>query len=323
MPAQMLTLITVDVELSPGFHERHPDDLSTNIRSAYYGDRQGRWGLRDQLQTLQRHGLKAVFFVEALSPVVTGLGHLQDVCALIGDYGHEIQLHTHPEWFSVGRDQSASLTKPMWMGDLSAPDQLEAIRAGLGNLEAAGVTNVVAHRAGAFGANRDTLSSCAQAGLRFDSSYNATMLGNPCALNQDAEQTGPRQMEDIWEIPVSCFRQLGDRPRPLQLCAVSAAEMRQALLRLRSNGTPVATIVSHSFELLTRNRERVQPVHVRRFEAMCEFLAKHSEQFVTAGFADLDPSVWQDYDWRASPVRVDAGLTALRYVGQAVGRLYE
>ncbi len=114
----MQILLTVDVELSPMRHKLHPTDLATNIRGAYYGGRAERWGLRDQLDALQRHGLKAVFFVEALSVTVTGLDHLAKVCALINGYGQEIQLHTHPEWFSFTSGDAEPLTTHICMLNL-------------------------------------------------------------------------------------------------------------------------------------------------------------------------------------------------------------
>jgi hypothetical protein len=317
----MHILLTFDVELSPDFHWRHPDRLRDNVQRSYYGGGAGRWGLEDQLKLLSNYGLKAVFFVEALSACVTGPEQLLDVCALIRRYNQDIQLHTHPEWLEL---RAGNQEKPSrLMADLSEAQQSDAIAVGLSNLAAAGCKNIIAHRAGGFGANFDTLRSCADAGLTFDSSYNAAMLDHGCGLDQEYEQTRLRKLEGVWEVPVTCFRQSVGGARPLQLCAVSSREMQQALARLKTHGACVATIVSHSFELLTRDRSKIQPVHVSRFESLCRFLAENLARFETIHFDDLANKSLRDEHWSEPPVKVDFHLTAARYFGQAIGRAYE
>ena len=81
---------------------------------------------------------------------------------------------------------------------------------------------------------------------------------------------------------------------------------------------------SHSFELL-RNRKgdglSAVParIAVRRFEKLCEFLARHQDRFQTRGFADVSPG----RDWApgaSEPVQSNLFRTARRYAEQLVGR---
>ncbi len=60
-------LITVDTELSSAPGEITAEAVRENMRRGIYGaTAKGEFGLRHQLEVLNRHGLKAVFFVEAL-----------------------------------------------------------------------------------------------------------------------------------------------------------------------------------------------------------------------------------------------------------------
>jgi hypothetical protein len=47
------------------------------------------------------------------------------------------------------------------------------------------------------------------------------------------------------------------------------------------------TIVSHSFELATRDGTRPNEALRRRFESLCAFLADHAERLPTVHFSDL------------------------------------
>jgi hypothetical protein len=89
------------------------------------------------------------------------------------------------------------------------------------------------------------------------------------------------------EVPVSQIEDVGECLRHLQLCAVSFRELREALLHARRNDHPVTTIVSHSFELATRDGVRRNGTVCRRFEALCSFLAANVATLPTAHFSDL------------------------------------
>jgi len=92
----------------------------------------------------------------------------------------------------------------------------------------------------------------------------------------------------VSEIPVAA---IGDTPgsiRPAQVCALSAAEMRAGLYHAAETGRPAFAIVTHSFEMLSRDRKRPNRAVMRRFAAMCRTIAGHPG-LTTNGFADLDP----------------------------------
>ena len=93
--------------------------------------------------------------------------------------------------------------------------------------------------------------------------------------------------EGLIEVPVT---QIGTRGglRHLQLCAVSSIEMTAALDHAAGRGHPVATIVSHSFELASRDGCRPNRVHLRRFEALLALLDARRDELPTAWFTELE-----------------------------------
>ncbi len=125
-----------------------------------------------------------------------------------------------------------------------------------------------------------------------------------------------RRASRVGIIPVSVIE---DRPgsiRAAQLCALSAWEMRDALAHAAEDGWPCFTIVSHSFELLSRDRTRVNPIITRRFDSMCLNIAEQTRLEGT-GFHALEPLCKPSL--RAVPANLVR--TALRYGEQAVSRI--
>jgi hypothetical protein len=91
----------------------------------------------------------------------------------------------------------------------------------------------------------------------------------------------------VIEIPVTQMEQAPGSLRHLQLCAVSFLEMREAMLHARLHHHPVITIVSHSFELATRDGLRANSTLCDRFESLCAYLANNRERLPTSHFSDL------------------------------------
>src|SRR3546814_11531199 len=75
--------------------------------------------------------------------------------------------------------------------------------------------------------------------------------------------------------------------RHLQLCAISAEELRQALLHAARHGHPLTTLVSHRFELATRDGLRPNRTLCRRFYRLCAFVVGAPARRATVHFADL------------------------------------
>jgi hypothetical protein len=308
MPTRVL--LTVDTEFMWGGYVRGAS-WQENLALSY--DPAG-VGIPYQLGRLAAHGLKACFFVDPMPALVYGIEPIRLMVEPILAAGQEVQLHLHPCW--------ADPAKPVFeLTGLDPQRQIELVRTARDLLVEAGAPSPTAFRAGGYAADLATVEALATLGIAYDSSHNGSHHPSPSALPLDPRRIAPALLDGIVEIPVTQIGQRAGGLRHLQICAVSFDEMRAALLHAAGNRHPVATIVGHSFELAARGGRRANPVLVRRFERLCDFLADHRERLPTAHFADLaDVSVDAD----ASPLPVSPLRTAARMAQQLWGNaVYE
>jgi len=308
-------LVTVDTELAYGMHRKGLSPAENFDRFVLGSTPRGDVGLTYQAREFDRHGIKAVFFVEAMASAALGDDYLRRIVDVVLSHGHEVQLHVHPEWIQAMERSPVTGTGTM-MRHFSLADQCVLIDVAANALVNAGAPVPTAFRAGAFGANEDTLAALSRAGMHYDSSLNAAMP-QTCALvgtDPDSRPGGPAGTLD--EVAVTCFEDRPGHLRPLQLCAVSAGEMQHVLTTLAVVDEPRAVVVAHSFELLDGARRFPSRRQVDRFRRLCEFLADRRESLVSAGFSGLARS-------SSPPRRVRSGIarTARRMVEQAIDRL--
>jgi len=317
--------ITVDTELFPFTATWRETRLADEFRRDILGEtRRGAFGLPYQLERLNAHRLKAVFFVESLFACAVGPELLRRIVAMIQDAGHEVQLHVHAEWL-YWMEQPFVAPRP---GDhirmYPLAEQTEIIARALANLRAAGAEHVCAYRAGNYGANFDTLRALAHNGIAWDTSYNEMYLGSACGLGNGTPMLQAAPLEGVTELPISFFHQLRRRVRHAQLCAISSAEMRRALIKASDDRWRSFVIVSHSFELLSGRGRGADvapdPVVLRRFAELCAFLDEHRDKFATSGFADLTPADVAP-DAPATPLDMPLPLTGFRYAEQLYRQL--
>jgi hypothetical protein len=306
-------LLTVDTELFLGRYQPGggwEENFALSVEPAGVG-------LSWQLGLLARHGLKAVFFVDPMPALVFGIDPVKAMVDPILAAGQEIQLHLHPAWHGFANDETPA-------SDLSAltPEkQRELIAIARHLLRDSGAPDPIAFRAGSFAANLETLEALASLGIGYDSSHNGSHHPWPSALPLDPRQIAPALLECVVEVPVTQIEPKTGQLRHLQLCAVSIEEVRDALEHAATNRHPVVNIVSHSFELATRDGRRPNSVAVRRFEQLCRFLDEERERLPTAHFAELAdlPLTAEAEPLPPRPLR-----TAARMVEQAWGNaVYE
>lgn len=273
-------LITIDTELT-WRHYASGGTWRDNLAFSY--DPAG-VGVPYQLRQLARYDLKACFFVDPMPALVYGLDPIRRMVEPILAAGQEVQLHLHSFWRDLAEGRSDD---PRFeLTQFSAAEQRDLIETARDLLVAAGAPTPIAFRSGSYAANADTLAALDALGIRYDSSHNGAE--HPVsALPLAAELLDPFSLAGVTEIPVSQIRRSDGGLRPLQVCALSFAEMRAALLHADRNRHPVTTIVCHSFELATRDGKRVNRLVRRRFDQLCAFLAAN-EHMLTAYFDCLD-----------------------------------
>lgn len=279
--------LTVDTELSLGSHQRGASP-ETNLAQSIFGETpEGAFGIGWQMGCLNKHGLKAVFFVDPLPAALFGPDILKRIVAPVLEAGHEVQLHIHTEWLRFLDQSPVDGRQGMQIADFSEDDQFTLLGWARDLLLAAGAPNPVAFRAGNYGADDHTLKALSRLGIAWDSSFNAAYLGAPCRIDLPRLQLAPIKHFGVTELPVT---QIFDRPghlRGAQICALSRCEMLALLDHAAVQRHDSVTIVSHSFELISRDRRRPNRTVVGRFEALCETLAARRAELPTCGFADL------------------------------------
>jgi peptidoglycan/xylan/chitin deacetylase (PgdA/CDA1 family) len=275
-------------------------------------------GLSYQLETLARHGLKACFFVDPMPALTFGIAPIRRMVETVQAAGQEVQLHIHPMWVrAVAGDRGRRCS----IGDMHAysrDDQRSLIAVGRSLLMEAGAHEPVAFRAGSFAANDETLAALADLGFRYDSSHN----GAECAhsrIGLPRNQISPVHRH-LTEVPVTVIEDKPGHYRPLQLCAVSAGEMKAALGHAVRNRHVAVTIVNHSFELANRAGTKKNRVHVLRFNSLCRLLSECRSDLKTAFFSDGPrlPLTASDYPLGSSLMR-----TTKRRIEQAWSNVVE
>jgi hypothetical protein len=270
-----LLYFTIDTEYEPGFTARHGrDSRRANFERSILGlTADGDAGINYQMNMFDEHGLKAVFFVDPMPALLWGTGAIADIVEPILERGHDVQLHLHTEWLALagaanplGRRCGANLK------DFTFEEQCRLIDWARTALMDAGAPPPVAFRAGNFGANDDTLRALAALGLSHDSSHSPGFAASPCEIGLGPGHRRPVRRLGVIEVPVGCIEDVAEGLRHTQLTALSLRELLGAVRHARDHDINDLTLVSHSFELLCRDRVRINRIVKRRFDRLCEAL---------------------------------------------------
>lgn len=278
------TLLTIDTELTWRHHiagSGWEENYARSVEPAGVG-------LGYQLAQLDRHGLKACFFVDPMPALLFGIDPVRRMVETIVSAGQEVQLHIHPMWEQARIDGTVADGTVFELIDHSFDRQRALIAKARALLVEAGAADPIAFRSGSYAVNEDSLRALAALGIRYDSSHNGCEGPWPSALSLPLDQTAPVKHQGVIEIPVSQMRTGSGGLRHMQICAVSLAEMTHALDHAIANGHPTFVPVGHSFELATRDGLRPNPVVRKRFDGLCAMLADRADQAPTMHFADLD-----------------------------------
>ena len=280
MPTRVL--LTVDTELAYRHHEMGLS-WQENFERSYEA---AGVGVPYKLQQLAAHGLKACFFVDPMPALVFGIEPIRRMVAPIVEAGQEVQLHVHSFW----RDLAAGRAKEdirFELTDFERDGQDSLIATAQALLIEAGAPPPIAFRSGSYAVNCDTLKVLKRHGLAFDSSHNGSHHPWPSALPLATDLIDPVLHDGIVEVPVTQIYEQGGGLRHLQLCALSIRELEAALRHAARNRHTLVNLVSHSFELATRDGLRSNEVVRRRFDRLCAFLGSQRENMPTVAFADL------------------------------------
>ncbi len=235
------------------------------------------YGVRRIMRLCDDHGGRATFFVSVFECGRYGEPRVARLCQEIATRGHDVQLHTHPRWcFDKHR-------RDMWRYSLD--EQLEIIDCGKQLLVDWLGAAPVAHRAGAYGADNNTLCALAARGFRIDSS--AFFEHANCRL--DRFRNLPDQRDGVWELPITVYRRrrmrwLGFAHVPVRseivktdLNSARDTELEWFLDWAVAQEIPVVHCFMHSYSLIRFDQrcQRFVPAHrvLRRFQRFLSTVA--------------------------------------------------
>lgn len=236
-------------------------------------------GIEFQMDVLDRCGQKGVFFVDPMPALLWGVAAIEDVIAPIVSRGHDVQLHCHTEWIALAPDNA--LRRRLAHGatgrnlkDFSFDAQCRILEWARETLCAAGSPDPVAFRAGNYGANDDTLRALSEIGIGYESSHTPALARTgDCAITLGADARQPVRHKGVVEVPIACIEDFGGGLRHGQITALTLHELTAIVHHARDSALGSVTLVSHSFELMSRDRTCRNRLVAHRFERFCERLA--------------------------------------------------
>lgn len=314
--------LTIDTEYSAGlFRESGKAGRAENFARSISGETPaGAVGIFHEMSVLERHGLKAVFFVDPMPALFWGVEAVADVVGPIMARGHDVQLHLHCEWleFAPAGNPLAGRTGRD-IKEFTLAEQYTLIDFARRTLMAAGAPAPVAFRAGNYAADDDTLRALAALGMRYDSSHCPGIAASDCAVSLDADKRDPIEHCGVIEVPVGCIGGPRGSFRHFQLTALTCGEIIAALRNAVRQHQASMTLVLHSFELLSRDRRKINRIVKRRFERLCAALETISD-ISTATYADQPPVACAG-NRTTRPLPHDSLRTARRYAEQALSNV--
>ncbi len=287
-------LLTIDVEFSIGGHFQFPTNKPVPADRIIYCKINGKeYGINLIMDILDDYGMKGIFFVETESRFYFGESVVADIANHIQSRGHEVQLHTHPN-FRTFIDGKVKLDD---MRKYSLSEQTQIINDGRTFLQTHGINNISAHRSGGFHSNQDTIEAQVNSGLKFSSNYNIA-YPNCSYIERYPCRNDIFQVDKIIEVPVTCYKEfkMHKEWNCFQLSAASFSEIKEALNFYHDNGTQVITFLTHSFEFVEKGNvqyanSRPLKYLIKRFSNICNYLEKNQDKFEVVTFADLEKNM--------------------------------
>lgn len=253
-------LVTVDTE---SYAQGNPD--------AQIWGRAGdghEYGVRRIMETLERHGAPGTFYVNVYESGRHGEQALRDVIRAIHERGHDVQLHTHPrDVYGIDKLTRADV-----------PQQREILAWGKSFIERETGQPVVAHRAGAFAANLNTVTALRDLGIPVDASLSAAWW--ECHLAREVTSPNrPFMVNGVLELPATVYVQarLGSRRfvRMVDIQASSLLELKSVVRQALAHNVSAINVLVHSHSFIRNGRGDARLL--RRLDRFLAFVASQPQ----------------------------------------------
>jgi peptidoglycan/xylan/chitin deacetylase (PgdA/CDA1 family) len=154
------------------------------------------FGLREMVRMLNERGYSGTFFLNVYEYKSYGETALKEIARWLINSGQDVQLHTHPQW-AYDKDRP-------YMYQYNFAEQVKIIEEGKELLEKWTGRKIIAHRAGAYAADRNTLCALLENGIYFDSSmfwgYENCKITSLSLSKNVLSKFGP-----LYEFPVTVY----------------------------------------------------------------------------------------------------------------------
>lgn len=271
-------LITIDTEVGEkgkfakdGFEKF----VMGKIANEYYG-------VPKIVEILNAHHAKGEFFVDVYEDNFFGEEKYVTLCKYLDNQGHGVQLHTHPSYaYDINRIN---------MHDYFLEEQIKIIYDGKERIKKWIGKKPIAHRAGNYGANNDTLLALKENNIQFDSSY-YTRHPN-CKISLPIIND-PFRNNHILELPVSVilknrFLSIIDSfkhkfPEKFDVNSMNSQSMIKSIKTYRS---PYCVIFLHSSSFILRDRKSIEVTGINGpamtvFSNLLDFLLKENYEVIS------------------------------------------
>jgi peptidoglycan/xylan/chitin deacetylase (PgdA/CDA1 family) len=193
------------------------------------------------LDILSRNKSKATFYLNAYEIAKYGEKDIKEIAQEILLKGQDLQLHTHPD--SMYGKYQISL--------FDVDKQEEILRKGKELIFLWTGNNVVAHRAGGYSGNSDTIEALKRTGFSADSSLSPAAF-SPLS-KEGFSDNDVRWMNGILELPVTYFTQFKlfnwESKRILDIESSSLSEIIDVLNQMADKNSCTINIMMHSFSI--------------------------------------------------------------------------
>jgi len=271
---------TIDVESAPGLTEVK-DPLSQLI---YGTTEQGEYGIRFIMNAFEKYGFNATFFVSVFEIGIYGVKPIERVVRSIHERGFDVELHTHPNFLWYKKQIFPKKGKFMW--EYTLEEQVRLLRFGKALINRWIKEKIVAHRAGGYGADYNTLKAINGAGIPLDSSmfYGKGYYQKNCKLNNPVLTINKlKRFENVWEVPITVYKlrkPIKHIPfikttiyKKIDVNWASTNELINAIRLCIKLGVNPITLFLHSFSF-TGKYGKLDVSTIKRFLTILDWLSK-------------------------------------------------
>lgn len=229
----------------------------------------GEHGIGKIMDILEAHGVKGTFYINVYEAEKHGEETIAQVIKAVHKRGHDVQLHTHPQYkYGIHTLIRADLAR-----------QQEILLWGKHFIERHTGTAVIAHRAGAFVANLDTIEALRRIGVKVDASLSSLSEESPLAREVGGAHNRPFVLNGILELPITYYAQgrvaSYQSNRILDIEASSLRELKDVIRQAQEADVSAVNVLMHSFSFVRNGRPDIDLEE--RFDRFLGFLGTQKD----------------------------------------------